>query len=728
VFSLTDGHLYLCTPVNGRVIAAFYFGTGHFSMNPPTEIERKQLFRFYGADSVVMGIGNLFLLFADSTLDELTRQLRFSTDEVLSGLDDDIEESLAYLADDDARYFDPDIMRTFLHNDRNSLFFAHINDVKSTPFFFEVNPFEEEGIVFMQRDERVRFSSVRERVSQFPPQQRIGAGDGRSEAERQMFGVTDYRIENTITDGLDFSASAHLTFTSFRDSLQWLDFYLAPVLDVDSATWRSGTPAHWFKGKESPILWVQLDHPMARGEVCSLSIAYHGDLLTQDEFGWINIKSSWSWFPRHGDRTTAKFTLTFHTPTDLTFVSVGKRESYEAGQDAITTVWRSPTPIRNASFNIGRFNETTPDEEALAVARHQPDSLPRITVYMAKGGHRTIAHALASEGVLSGHNMDEDVVADLANSAAFFQKLFGRCPVDELYGTEIPSLHGEAFPGLLHLSWVTYQFADAAGGEELFRSHEVAHQWWGIGVDFKTYHDQWLSEGFAEYSGLLYVQTILKDNDKFFDMLDEWKEKILNNRQYIFGRGQEAGPIWLGYRTQSATTPGDYDLIVYKKGAWVLHMLRNMMIDLQTMNEDRFKKMMRDFYTSYSGKRASTADFQRIVERHMGCDMDWFFQQWVMGTKVPLYHFAYRTQRTPEGKVRVTCRIRQENVPEDFHMYIPLLLKFDGEKTARLRLLVSGARTEYELPLLPLEPEEIVFNDLRSVLCEVDKERWEEAP
>jgi len=64
-----------------------------------------------------------------------------------------------------------------------------------------------------------------------------------------------------------------------------------------------------------------------------------------------------------------------------------------------------------------------------------------------------------------------------------------------------------------------------------------------------------LSEGFAEYSGLWYLQAAKNDNELFFDILNEWKSDILNVRDYIFGSGQEAGPIWLGYRTSSSNTP-----------------------------------------------------------------------------------------------------------------------------------------------------------------------------
>ena len=41
---------------------------------------------------------------------------------------------------------------------------------------------------------------------------------------------------------------------------------------------------------------------------------------------------------------------------------------------------------------------------------------------------------------------------------------------------------------------------------DFFRGHESSHQWWGHRVGWKSYHDQWLSEGFAEFSGLFYVQ------------------------------------------------------------------------------------------------------------------------------------------------------------------------------------------------------------------------------
>ena len=260
---------------------------------------------------------------------------------------------------------------------------------------------------------------------------------------------------------------------------------------------------------------------------------------------------------------------------------------------------------------------------------------------------------------------------------------------------------------------------------EIFRAHEVAHQWWGIGVDFDTYHDQWLSEGFASYSGLWYLQAAKNDNELFFDILNGWKDEILNVRKYIFGSGQEAGPVSLGYRTSSSNTKGDYDLIVYKKGAWILHMLRAMLLDLNTMNEDKMESLMHDYYETYKNKSASTEEFKRIVDKHFGEDMSWFFNQYVFGTDIPLYKVASKTETTADGKLKISFRIRQEGVPDNFRMYVPVKLVLDGDRVGRFRIEVKGKETIIAIPLPAGELEELVFNDLESVLCEVDYEDWD---
>lgn len=59
-------------------------------------------------------------------------------------------------------------------------------------------------------------------------------------------------------------------------------------------------------------------------------------------------------------------------------------------------------------------------------------------------------------------------------------------------------------------------------------------------------------------------------------------------------------------------------------------------------------------------------------------------------------------------------------------MPVLVLLDFGQERFARTRVLVKGPLTRVDLPLMPLKPEKIVFNDLESVLCEVKNVKWEE--
>jgi aminopeptidase N len=315
--------------------------------------------------------------------------------------------------------------------------------------------------------------------------------------------------------------------------------------------------------------------------------------------------------------------------------------------------------------------------------------------------------------------MRQIVGGDIAKSLKFFEGVYGPTKLKHFYATEIPEFHGEAFPGMLHLSWITFQQTSDQGTDEVFRAHEVAHQWWGIGVDFMTYHDRWLSEGFAEFSGLWYMQTVRHSNDKYFDLLRQY-------RSSIFLRKEVPGPISLGHRVQSSRDRDvdDYSTIVYKKGAWVVHMLRVLMLDLKTMNEDRFTETMQDYYQNYEGKRASTADFRRVVERHAGTDMGWFFDQWVDGTALPTYRVAYRTEPIEGGQFRVRLQVAQEGVPDGFLMYVPVTLDLGKDRTARVRVKVTGAHSELELPPMPAAPKSLRFNDLEGVLADVKMVDW----
>jgi hypothetical protein len=714
-FTLEDGVLCLLSPVAGRTVGAVFAGRGTFEFAAPLETEREQIQRFLGAPEVTEPFTALVLLVADTTLAELERQLPFGSEAPASGAASAVRDALRYVTDDESKAVDPDLLRPFLNGETNGYFYAHVVR-HGDPLMFQVDPYEVEGVALLRRakERRQRVSEV---VAEFRPTADRDAP--RPERERTgEVGVRGYTIEawlpRSALGTLSFAARARLALTAEQPAGPWIPLLLYPELQVDSARWGDGQPATVVKRKHDPTLWVALADTLRPGGSADLELFYQGDLI--DRFAsFFFIKSSAAWYPRPFEgRSLATFDLTFHSPASYLLASVGERVDERTEGSVVTSHWVTRTPIRNASFNIGQF-------KPLDVPH---DSGPAATLLYSDEAHRAIGELF---GRLGSAKVNKDAVAqDIAASLQFFRRMYGAPPARALYATEIPYLHGEAFPGLLHLSWATFEpSSDRKGEEDVFRAHEVAHQWWGIGVDFATYHDQWLSEGFAEFSGLWYMQIARKNNDLYFGMLRRWRDDIFKARDATGGEDTEVGPIALGYRTASSQSPDAYDLMVYRKGAWVLHMLRVLMLDLRTVKEDAFMGLMRDFYGAYAGRRASTADFQRAVEQRIGVPMDWFFDEWVRKTAVPTYTVAWRKEAVDGGRWRVRLRVRQSGVPDGFRMLVPISVDLADHRSARLRVDVRGPVTELDLPLLlPSEPQELRFNELEGVLCEVKREAW----
>ncbi|MCX6829821.1 MAG: M1 family aminopeptidase [candidate division Zixibacteria bacterium] len=708
-FVLEQGRLYLLPSIGGRICRAIFFGRGRFAFQPPILPERQQLKRFYGVDSLNREFTNLYLIFGDSVNNEFKQRLSFVTSQIPSEAKEIVRKSRDYMGQKKGKEIDPDIIKTLLDQRYNKLFYAHIFTVDERPLFYKIDPYAEEQVSLMRRWPEMS-RDAREVVCQFSDDSDPGILPSDYPAGCR---IDRYNIDCTFNNRFGFSARATVMLRSTLPLQRWFYFSLYPKMEVDSVIWGGSLKMEYFKGDENPYLWVQCPAAISEGQVDSVTIYYHGEIIER-QMNWLIFRTSTAWYPDVEDRNRAVFDLTFHTPSDCDFVSVGDLVADTVMSGVRISRWLTPIPIRNASFNIGYFKEY----------KIQDPRIPPVTVLMSKMGHREIEEALLAEGTLSGKSMEKQVGGDVANSISFFQHIYGNCPVDKFYATEVTDLGGEAFRGLIHLSLMTFQISGREGYDQMLRAHEVAHQWWGYGVDYKTYHDKWLSEGFAEYSGLWYLQIALKDNKKFFDRLNDHRRDILERYKTKVNDDRFVGPISLGYRASSADHPEGFDLMSYEKGAWVLHMLRNLLIDFQTMNEDRFLNMMRDFYLNYSGKEASTEDFRQIVERHVGDDMGWFFDQWVYGIDIPTYKFSYKTESEGDDKYLVTCRIKQLDVPDNFKMYVPVLLDFGKQGTARIRILVDKPEMEITLPPLPYKPDKVKFNDLESVLCKIDTEKW----
>jgi len=701
-----EGTLYLLQPIGGQVMGALFRGKGTFNLTAPLAIERERLRLFRKSTTIAEPFENVVLFFADSTLAELQRQLTFGPGEAPGDLKSLTDDALEFLGNQDHQSLDPDVMRPVLNGEQTGMFYAHMTRANFDPWMFMLDPHEVESVRFMARGKRTGFTHYAEPIAQFPRQGDTVRTGGRTE-RRAEARIKQYTMKIGLPEsgggGVGFRAAATLAITADTTTGAWVPFILFDKLSVDSGRWEGGGAAVVFKGKESPNLWIRLEHPLKAGEVAPLTLYYHGDLLDR-ALDLFFIKTSIAWYPLAMDeRQKAIFDLTFESPEAFSLASVGDRTDSAAAPNHMTrTRWVTPAPIRNASFNLGIFRPYPVQEEGV----------PPVTILWSETTHRELAH-----GRVTGKNMQQQVGADVASAMRFYEHVYGEAPVTHFYATEIPDLHGEAWPGIIGLSYATFMQNDDQGNNEVFRAHEVAHQWWGIAVDYATYRDRWISEGFSDFSGLWYMQTRRNDNGKYFDMLDRWKADIMLRRD-------DALPIWLGHRVATAWNGRDYDAIIYKKGAWVVHMLRILLLDMKTMGEDRFTGVMHDFYSRFRGKAASTADFQQAVERATGQDMTWFFRQWIYGSDIPTYRVAKNITPTADGKFQVTLRVEQERVPPEFLSYVPVTVDLGNNQLARVRVKVTGTKSEITLPLMPAKPKSVRFNDMAGVLAEVKEVAW----
>src|SRR6266480_4656186 len=145
-FTLANGTVYLLSSVGGRTMGAVFQGEGTFSFSPPTRIEQDRLARFEKARSLDARITELVLLFADSTLAELERKVKFSNGQVPEEARDVVQKSLEYLGDEDSKSFHPDLMTAFLNQESNDLFYAHITRDEGSALMFMLDPFESEEV------------------------------------------------------------------------------------------------------------------------------------------------------------------------------------------------------------------------------------------------------------------------------------------------------------------------------------------------------------------------------------------------------------------------------------------------------------------------------------------------------------------------------------------------------------------------------------------------------
>jgi hypothetical protein len=445
-----------------------------------------------------------------------------------------------------------------------------------------------------------------------------------------------------------------------------------------------------------------------------------------------------SWYPNFkatGD--WADFRTTFHTDGEYELIGTGRlvEESKQDGKQV--SRWESVGPATVAGFNYGRFRSRSQKDDDFEVVAYVNPELPDVLKHLRLEleRDRQLERELGiNPGGLSTRALAKDAAVEAFNAVKVFSHYLGPLPAKRLALTQQPAgFFGQSWPTLIYMPWTSFMGktirhqldldqdrSDVHFYEEV-TSHEVAHQWFGHLVDSASYHDEWLTEGFAHYAAGLYLQQV-EGQQEFQDFLRHERSLILG----VYPNGQrvtDVGPIWLGRRLSSRETPGASRLI-YSKGAWVLHMLRMQLFDFRQNSDAAFLAMLRDYLTTYRHRSVTTQDFKRIVDKHFGQDMGWFFDQWVYGTDVPRLGVVYRLKPGADGSCGFEGTVRLENVPQGFTVLLPTVFRFEGQRIASGKIPIQEPLVPFSLQL-PETPEQVEFSPLSSVLCELDVQRLE---
>jgi aminopeptidase N len=318
---------------------------------------------------------------------------------------------------------------------------------------------------------------------------------------------------------------------------------------------------------------------------------------------------------------------------------------------------------------------------------------------------------------------------------------FGRAPYDNVYVTEQPNFNfGQSWPNLVYLPisayidstqrWLLFGTIDSkfTGFVQEVTPHEVAHQWFGHAVGWSSYHDQWLSEGFAEFAAALFLQQAVgpKWQKAYIAFWERQRTRILEKNNFGVSPN-DAGPLWLGIRLISPRSEQAYQGVTYSKGAYVLAMLRSLMWDDDAPADKRdqtFIDMMHDFIASHRDTAASTESFKAIVEKHMtkrmdlqqNGRMDWFFREWVLGTQVPRYSFKYELQPGDAGQFKIRAEITQSEVDQNFAMLVPVFADFGNGMMRMGQVAMAGNSTRTVIFNVDRQPKKVVLNAYKDIL------------
>ncbi len=407
------------------------------------------------------------------------------------------------------------------------------------------------------------------------------------------FDVLHYSIDLSLSP-VEKMVVGTTVITINTKSLSKLDLVLDKSLKINSVEIEEIQSTF---SREGDIIKVHPKDPLSG--IFSVGIVYEGALdVEEDGHSWAYMDEEVvyavyesNWYPRiKGDRASGQVTI--KVPAGWRAISNGMPEDSKDGR---SYKWLDDSHNVGFSFAAGKYLE-----------------------FQTYDGHLPISCYVLTPHVKCPKNLD--------NILAFFNNEFSKYPFKKL---AIVAVEGNLDGGHSDNSLIIISsdiLMDPALEE--FLAHEIAHNWFGSIVtakDVKSGKDLWLTEGFATYASIMYLEE--KD-----PLLAE-RSLGLKRNEYIYFKNRFGDKAISAEREQQY---GEFNLqngvthaTVYSKGAWVLHMLRYL------VGDETFKEITNNYLEKFSWQSAGIDDFRLVAEETSKMELSWFFDQWIHQTSLP---------------------------------------------------------------------------------------------
>lgn len=399
----------------------------------------------------------------------------------------------------------------------------------------------------------------------------------------------------------------------------------------------------------------------------------HGDRTAFSE-NWYHRARQWLPMIDHpADKATGELIVT--TKADYQVVSNGTIvEQLDLPGGLRRTHWKQETPISSWLYSLG-------------VARF----------IVRQGG---IVRGVPLSYWAFPQDADKGLTAlekDARGSFEFFLDHVGPYAYSKLAHVEAAGMGG----GTEHVSNIFYGEKSVTAGNAPV-VHETAHQWFGDAVTEDDWNDVWLSEGFATYFTLLYTEHA-RGRDAFVDGLRRSRNAVLRLETALPNT-----PVVHANLDEAATQPNNR--LVYEKGAWTLHMLRDL------IGTEPFWRGIRLYYQRHMNGVASTADLRRAMEEVSGQDLRWFFSEWLNRSGVPAISGNWRYDSAAK---QIVVSVRQTQTGDPFRFSLGVGVSAAGAAPATYqKMQVTGRDTVFNIPA-DTEPASVVLDPGTWLLAEL---------